>query len=81
MELPSEYIKEYKLPKMKQLIEKIKGIIDLVKKLLGSGTAAEKAAEVKELEKEVLEVVEEVKEAKEALKPKAKTKAKPKAKK
>jgi hypothetical protein len=75
----SEYIKEYKLPKMKQLVEKIKSIIDLVKKLLGSGTAAEKAAEVKELEKEVLEVVEEVKEAKAAIK--SKSKAKPKAKK
>ena len=75
----SEYIKEYKLPKMKQLVEKIKSIIDLVKKLLGNGTAAEKATEVKELEREVLEVVEEVKEVKAAIKPKSK--AKPKAKK
>lgn len=61
---------------MKQLIAKIKGIIDLVKKLLGKGLATEKAAEVKELEKKVLEVVEEVKEVKRAIKPKSKAKPK-----
>lgn len=61
---------------MKQLIEKIKGIIDLVKKLLGKGTTAEKAVELKELEKEVLEVVKEVKEVKKAIKPKSKAKPK-----
>lgn len=61
---------------MKQLIAKIKGIIDLVKKLLGKGSAIEKAAGVKELEKEVLEVVEEVKEVKRAIKPKSKAKPK-----
>jgi hypothetical protein len=64
---------------MKQVIEKIKGIIDLVKKLLVKGTAEEKKEQIKELTEEVFEVVEEVKEVKKAIKPKSK--AQPKVKK
>lgn len=63
---------------MKKIIAQITNIISLVKKLLGSGTAAEKAVEVQQLEKEVIEVVKEGKEAieevKAAVKPKAKAK-------
>lgn len=71
---------------MKKIIGQITNIVNLVKKLLGSGTTAEKVIEVQQLEKEVAEVVKEGKEAveevKAAIKPKAKTtKAKPKAKK
>lgn len=71
---------------MKKIIGQITNIVNLVKKLLGSGTAAEKAVEVQQLEKEVAEVVKEgkevVEEVKAAVKPKAKaTKAKPKVKK
>lgn len=68
---------------MKKLIGQITNIVNLVKKLLGSGTAAEKAVEVQQLEKEVAEVVKEskevVKEVKEAV-AKVKKTAKPKAK-
>ena len=40
----------------------MKKIIDLIKKLLGAGTMAEKAAELQELETEVIAEVKVVKE-------------------
>jgi hypothetical protein len=53
----------------------MKKIFELIKKLLGGGSAIEKAAQLKELEvevkKEVTEVVEEVKEVVEVVKKKA----------
>jgi hypothetical protein len=65
---------------MKKIIGQITNIVNLVKQLLGSGTTAEKALEIKQLEVEVTEVVKEGKEAveevKAAVKPKAKAKAK-----
>jgi len=53
----------------------MKKIFELIKKLLGGGSAIEKADQLKELEvevkKEVTEVVEEVKEVVEVVKKKA----------
>ena len=74
---------EYNKIQMKKIIGQITNIVSLVKKLLGSGTAAEKAVEIQQLEKEVTEVVKEGKEVVEEVKAavkKVKATAKPKAK-
>jgi hypothetical protein len=61
----------------------MKKIIDLIKKLLGAGTLAEKAAELQELETEVVAEVKVVKEKVAEVKAKVKkvTDKAPKAKK
>ena len=61
----------------------MKKIIDLIKKLLGTGTLAEKAAELQELETEVVAEVKVVKEKVAEVKAKVKkvTDKAPKAKK
>ena len=59
----------------------MKKIIDLIKKLLGSGTMAEKAVELKELETEVVAEVKVVKEKVADVKAKVKKATAPKAKK
>ena len=59
----------------------MKKIIDLIKKLLGSGTMAEKAVELKELETEVVAEVKVVKEKVAEVKAKVKKATAPKVKK
>ena len=59
----------------------MKKIIDLIKKILGAGTMAEKAVELKQLETEVVAEVKVVKEKVAEVKAKVKKATAPKAKK